>query len=65
MSAIENLQNEITRLFQQLNENDYSGPELEELYDEINDIIRQLTKLRGQIFNKHFTILTKSHNKNS
>jgi hypothetical protein len=65
MSAIENLQNEVTRLFQQLNENDYSGPELEELYDEINDIIRQLTKLRGQIFNKHFTIQAKSHNKNS
>ena len=61
MSAIENLQKEVTRLFQQLNENDYSGPELEELYDEINDIIGQLTKLRGKIFNMHFAIQAKNH----
>ena len=65
MSVIENLQKEVCRLRQQINEKNYSESELEDLYNEINNVIRQMTKLRGKIFSKHYALKTKDLIKNS
>jgi len=55
MSAIENLQKELCRLRQQLNEKEHSEPELEALFKETDDLIKQLTELRGKMFAKLFS----------
>jgi len=59
MSAIENLQKELCRLRQQINEKEHSEPELEALFKETDDLIKQLTELRGKMFAKLFSFKTR------
>jgi len=55
MSATEKIRKELGRLRQQLNEKEHSESELEALFKEIEDVIKQMTQLRGTIFAKLFS----------
>ena len=59
MSAIENLKKELSQLRQQINEKEYSEPELEALFKDTDNLIKQLTELRGKVFNKLFSLKTR------
>lgn len=59
MSEIENLLKEICRLRQHVDDKEHSEPELEALFKDINDAIKQLTGLRGKIFNELYSLKTK------
>jgi ribosomal protein L29 len=59
MSTIENLKKELSRLRQQINEKEHSEPELEALFKDTDNLIKQLTELRGKVFNKLFSLKTR------
>ncbi len=56
MSASETLLKEICSLRRQINQKEYSELELEALFMEIDDAIKQLTELRGKMFAELFSI---------
>jgi len=53
--ATEKIREELCRLHQEISETEYSEPELEALFKEIEDAIKQMTQLRGIMFAKLFS----------
>lgn len=49
---------QLSRLRQQINEKEHSEPELA-LFMDTDNLIKQLTELRGKVFNKLFSLKTR------